>query len=441
MKRPEYVAASVSACRSALEGDYNAAQKANLKSIFSRQGFTDGYLTAKRGREMFGARTKEDVTAASGKLLGEYAALYAKETPLVPLHICAHVTKDSFPELTLKALSRTVTVQANALPQAAIKRELTKQELSERFCKLGGTQFFAEKADITLESGLMLPASEINALRRSAVAKLSEALSEKHYPPISAQLPPLSKTKLPEKKSLYLRFADTEQAKSITSFDKIILPIEQAEQAVRTFGTDKLVLETPRVFFGLEEKLISLLEKAKALGVEEIAVGNIGAAHLARERGFRVMAGLGMNIFNSHACAEVPSEEIILSPEMSTSQIAALQTDKVFGAILYGSLPLMIARNCPLQNGRKCENCDKKGHITDRKGEKFPVRCRFGASEIFNPHALYMCDKAESVHTHFSLLYFTNETADEVKHILKLYKTKGPADFKFTRGLYAKGVN
>ena len=35
-----------------------------LKNVFSRSGFTDGYYTENLGRDMFGIRTKEDVTAA-----------------------------------------------------------------------------------------------------------------------------------------------------------------------------------------------------------------------------------------------------------------------------------------------------------------------------------------------------------------------------------------
>ena len=59
MKRPEYVAAAVTACRAAREG--REPDLASLEAVFSRSGFTDGYLTGKRDLSMFGRRTKEDV--------------------------------------------------------------------------------------------------------------------------------------------------------------------------------------------------------------------------------------------------------------------------------------------------------------------------------------------------------------------------------------------
>ena len=78
MKRPEYVAAAVTAGRAALAGEKPDLD--TLRAVFSRSGFTDGYFTGKLGRHMFGVRQKEDVTAASPALLKNLARLYAKET-------------------------------------------------------------------------------------------------------------------------------------------------------------------------------------------------------------------------------------------------------------------------------------------------------------------------------------------------------------------------
>ena len=442
MKRPEYVAAAVSACKQAFAGTYTAESETNLKNIFSRQGFTDGYFTGNRGRQMFGARTKEDVTAGGSKLLKEYAALYAKESARVPCDMEITIQADCPAKLCMRALGQTVYVEGEAIPEPAIHRALTKEDVRERISKLGGTGFYAETVEVHLEEGLILSAGALNALRREAVARLAACLAAPvpyTYTDTMPLLPP--KRKPAAHKKLYLRFAHIAGAQNIhIPFDKIILPIEQAKQAVECFGTERLILETPRVFFGLEDHLISLLESAKTLGVKEISVGNIGALRLAKERGFKVFAGFGTNLFNSYAVNAFGADEVLLSTEMSTAQIAALQTGMPVGSILYGHLPLMITRNCPLGNGRECENCDKKGFMRDRKGERFPVRCRFGASEIFNPYALYMIDKEGDIKTDFSLLYFTVESPAQITRILDLYEKKSKPDFPFTRGLYGKGV-
>ena len=440
MKRPEYVAASVSACKSALNGEYSEEKKNELKSIFSRQGFTAGYYKSELGKEMFGFRTKEDVTSAASSLLKQYSALYSKESGRVPCSIKASFTENDFPSFEISALSETALVRGEKKPEKAINRALSESELLQRLSKLGSTQFFVKNAKIELEDGLMLSAGEINALRREGAEELSRRLST-IKPFKSAPFPEMPERRKPKEKKTYLRFSSFEQTGILNfDFDKIILPVEECEKAVEKFGKDKLIAETPRVFFGSEEKLRSLFEKAKSLGVKEISCGNIGSLHLAGEMGFKVFAGFGTNVFNSFAAEEINADEILLSAEMTTAQINRFCSAKPFGNIIYGFIPLMITRNCPLKNGRKCENCDKKGYITDRKGEKFAVRCRFGASEIFNPFALYMLDKENEINSDFSLLYFTTENAAEVKHILQLYERRSPADFKFTRGLYAKGV-
>lgn len=62
MKRPEYVAAAVDAARAARGGQRPDIRL--LREVFSRSGFTDGYLSGRLGRDMFGVRTPEDTRAS-----------------------------------------------------------------------------------------------------------------------------------------------------------------------------------------------------------------------------------------------------------------------------------------------------------------------------------------------------------------------------------------
>ena len=87
MKRPEYVSAAVSAVKKAIDGKYTPSDEFMLRSVFSRSGFTDGYLNAKLGKNMFGTRQKEDVVSASSSVLKEIAKNYEKEVPLLPVNI------------------------------------------------------------------------------------------------------------------------------------------------------------------------------------------------------------------------------------------------------------------------------------------------------------------------------------------------------------------
>ena len=79
MKRPEYVAAAVSAVKNSLKGEQDSKMLSDLRAVFSRSGFTDGYFTDNRGKDMFGLRQKQDVVAANNAVLKNLLQLYEIE--------------------------------------------------------------------------------------------------------------------------------------------------------------------------------------------------------------------------------------------------------------------------------------------------------------------------------------------------------------------------
>lgn len=441
MKRAEYVAASVSACKSALSRTLKNEQITNLKNIFSRQGFTDGYYTSALGKDMFGFRTKEDVLGAGNDLLKQYAASYSKNVQLVPCKMHIKIAGGAYPELKISALGKSISIQGESMPEKAVNRALGKEEVVKRLSKLGSTPYYAETVKAELGEGLMLSASQINSLRREGIKALENELNKNDYSinkyePKTTQAP-----SAPKKCEKYFRFADTETVSDeiYIKADKIILPLEEYDKAIKKFGTDKLVLEAPRVMFGREKEVEELIIKARERGIKEIAAGNIGTLELLEKHGVKAFAFLGTNVFNSISARNINAQELLLSPELSLKDIENISSPKNKGIVVYGHLPMMITRNCPVKNGKTCAECGRKSHLTDRKGEYFEVRCRFGAAEIFNPYALYVCDKKIN-NIDFSLFYFTYESAREIAHIIDLAENKRKPDFKFTAGLYSKGV-
>lgn len=126
MKRPEYVAAAVTSCKKAIDGEYSASDENTLKSVFSRTGFTDGYFTGER-KDMFGTRQKEDVVAAKD-VLKELSHLYDNENPLVPIDIEFICKANRKAELTARALGKTVTV-TGTVPEKAINKPMTEESV------------------------------------------------------------------------------------------------------------------------------------------------------------------------------------------------------------------------------------------------------------------------------------------------------------------------
>lgn len=170
MKRAEYVAAAVTACKNAL--DDKPYDIDVLQSVFSRSGFTDGYLTGKRNLDMFGYRTKEDVLAAAD-VLKDIEKTYEKETQVFPLSMLLTLGVDTPSSLTVDDGSRRVTVYGE-IPQAAKTIPLTEESASKNLGKLGGTPYYLDKLVVDSEGELILSMSALNDLRRRAIESLNE---------------------------------------------------------------------------------------------------------------------------------------------------------------------------------------------------------------------------------------------------------------------------
>jgi len=168
MKRPEYVAAAVTSLRNAMDGKAYDAE--TLQAVFSRQGFTDGYLTGKRDKSMFGYRTKDDVVAADG-VLKELAKLYEKETYFRDVNMKFIMKEGEHAKLIAYSGERHSEVRG-AIPEKALKLSLDEEHIRRSLEKTGGTVYVLKNLDCDIDSGLMLPASELNRMRREALDAL-----------------------------------------------------------------------------------------------------------------------------------------------------------------------------------------------------------------------------------------------------------------------------
>lgn len=429
MKRPEYVAAAVTACKSAINGNYSITEEQTLQRVFSRSGFTDAYLTGKRN-DMFGTRQKEDVIAANG-VLKQLSRLYEKEKQTLPIDfefLCRHGKP-----LCLKATTggKTATVYA-AAPETAINKPLTEEGVINRLSKLGGTPYYLNDIKVKLDNGLIAPASEINKLRRTAVEQLRHEEIKKE---ISGKFSPIITKEKSSSPYFTARFSNAEQIPSSHPFKRIFIPIYSSNDDFIKTGAG---VEIPRGLFGAEEKLKKRLEELKSLGVSTALCSNLGGYKAAEELGIMPYGDYGLNVFNSLSAQQFHSP--ILSFELSLKQANRINTDDT-GIICYGKLPLMITRNCPVENRIGCEKCGKKGTLTDRKGYKFSVKCSsYPCVEIFNPYPLYLADRLDEIKTDFVHFYFTDERKNEIEKIIKCYKNKSAPPFEHTRGLYYRGV-
>ncbi len=439
MKRPEYVAAAVTACRRALAGEDYDLQ--TLQAVFSRSGFSDGYLQSRRDGDMFGQRRKEDVTGAQG-VLKSLAGLYHKPVARVAVDMAFSAGPEES-RLTVSDGENRVAVTGEA-PQPALHRPMDAESARKSLTKTGGTVYFVENFRAEIRPGLMLPASALNALRREALERLSAA--RRAIRPWEAR-PYVRKG--PEKRPyrapvLWARFARKEQVLGEELLEKIVLPVSEiGPEELSEYG-DKLLAELPALQFpGEEPALVGRLQTLKGQGLRGLMADNVYGPELGRRLGLPVYGGFGLNITNTEALRRYEEEGLAaatLSFEPGMNQLKALGGSLPRGILAYGRLPLMRWRNCPLRANVGCAACGGEGKLTDRMGIEFPVECAGKKySSLLNSLPLHLAEK-ELTGFDFLLLYFTKESGDEVKTVLRDYLQHRPFEGRRTGGLYYRAL-
>ena len=448
LRTPEYVAAAVSACLAGREG--RAYDRDLLKNAFSRSGFTSGYLDGKIDGTMFGVRSEADAEQTK-KTLPMLRELYRRERSRVPVKMKLEIEEGGEKLTVTDADGSKAFAYGDAEPQPA--RTDPTESLHRSLAKTGGTPFAEEDQDIAVEMDggpWFIPGSAVNELRREALdALLKKREVLRPWPTTEEHVPALPLRTLPPHRTLRARFESWEQVpeRALDGIEYLILPIAQADRVPREWRA-KTLLELPRVMFGkLEEDTARRIAATQDSGFAGYEVSNI--AHLRLCRGLPMSGSFGLNITNQLAAqfyADNGLGSMLILPEVKDSDISTIAPTHngrpvPTGVLVYGHMPLMITRACPLQNIHDCAHCDKTGELTDRKAKKFPVRCGLGVRTIYNPVPIYMGDKPGALTVDYGVAYFTLENREEAAKILEMIRTHAPFEGDFTRGLYFKGTN
>lgn len=435
MKRPEYVAAAVTACKAAQKGQKPDLD--TLQKVFSRSGFTDGYIKGKRDLDMFGHRTKEDVVSAD-RVLSKLSAIYKNEYKRIPLRAELSVKSGRPALLSLTSEKGTVSVLSET-PKKAENRPIDYNTALKQISKTGGTPFFIDSFELDFDPGLILPLPALNSMRREAVDKQTELFAapvpHKFFDLISPQKPHEENTL-----KYLIRGENFGQLEAAENAEGYILPIDrilESPERAKGFG-ETLYGELPALMFdsqNIQSQLLSL----KKLGITTLSVENIGGIFLAKEHGFKIHCGHGFNILNSLSLKfleEMGADSATVSFELCEQKIKGLSGELSRGIIGYGYLPLMRLRNCPGKGRYGCKGCAGKRVLTDRKEIDFTLLCsnrRY--STLLNSRPLVLSDKNISG-IDFMTLYFTIEKAEKCWEVFRAYKKGLSLEGEKTNGLY-----
>ncbi len=428
-KPAEYVLGVTKTYRRLLDERRNANRDEleYLKSLFSRQGFSDGYYRS-APKNMLGVRTMEEFEASDRSV---FEGLSRK----VEADVAVKANVGESLSCTISTAYGQATATGDTVGKAEAVRSMSYDDARACAAKLGNTPFVLRSFEYDAAPDAFVSRSMLNRLRREAAEMLCDPCRE-----VIHSLPEYIPPKVNKNKAVVYtaEFADPSQITDAARefFSEIFLPVGRSE------GYTPIL---PPVRFDGQRDVYP-----ESGGV---MVGTTGQLYEAVRRGLAPVCSHRLNVFNSRTAQvmdNMGAEYCILSPELTAPQIRDIRAENK-GAIVYGRLPLMTLCRCAISDGGK--NCSRGGdgiqresgkaycqsEIKDRKGVSFPIISLPDCTNIvYNSVPVYMADKSGELdnmgitHRHF---IFSTETAKECEDIIRRYKMGLPApeNMTFTR--------
>lgn len=457
MKRPEYVAIVTRAYRTVLNGGkLTPSDLQELETAFSRQGFTDGYFRGQTGSDMFGRRQEGEDTAG---LFASARATYEQGEPQrIGVRFYAMIRRGEPAQLAVEDPDGNLCRTRGPVPEQAVYRSLTPQDLEQQLKKTGGTPYLCTAVRSSLDPDLMLPASAINAMRRDVIAELTAKRGRAAPARLNAYDEPPRYDGIAGEPQLTIAVRTAGQITSrMLSMKPTVLYVPLSELAEHPDLPQRVSVETqlaailPRVIWSGELAPVARqLRTVYEMGVRQVLAGNLGQLHIARAAGFAVRGDFGLNIVNSRAMRYLREQGLdsqLLSFELTLPQIRDISKAVPAELLIYGRLPLMLMENCVMKNRTGICACQTGTvRLVDRVGEEFPIvkdpgTCR---NVLLNGKKLYLLDKKDALRGMglWALrLQFTTENPGEIDKVLMDYQGRAVFDAgSYTRGLYSRGV-
>ena len=449
LKKPEYVAVVTHAYRRLLDGETPDEKLIDeLRQVFNRGGFTRGYFEGIRDGEFLSTqrpghqgvpvgkasgrtvslnrdvdkgdalavrndRGEEIPVKLSGRagervanpakadgtvyrmqsktLLDEVSERLRRESGCVPVSARLTLRLGEPARLELNDSKNRVTAEGETVIPAE-NGGISAERLLSQLKKTGGTPYVIEPAELDGDADAFLSMSAVNGLRREALERLSEARiakargdwEKKEYRPHEEangeySLPP----------RIAVQADDTGLLKRLLSEgadEAVYFPADLRETALENADVDRMFLYLPPVMAGETLSTLNRFALSNAGKLKGVYISNPGqlALEWPGERRF----DFSMNIANNAALEFLGVGEDIYTPsvELTCREIRQLSGNR--DLVVYGRVPLMHLRHCPLNairgGGRhkECRACDSAAagkrlsdlYYADRTRASFPFR-------------------------------------------------------------------
>ncbi|NYT19907.1 MAG: peptidase U32 [Methanosarcinales archaeon] len=317
----------------------------------------------------------------------------------VPVRISSDIIAGSVLQLEMvDADGNVVSLDSDYVVEIAQKKPTTQEQIVQQFSKLGNSVFEPVDVDITVTGDVFIPIRALNDIRNLAVSQLESSRIEKgrRNPNNSCKVTDVTCEEMHPGKPLLVVSVD-EPRRLVAAIDggadviyaggevfrgREILGMKEAFEKCRSEGK-MIYVNTPKIVSDEDMgRVQETLELAKELGFDGAVVSNYGTFRLAKESGMNVVADSPMNVFNLQSYASIKqlgAASVVLSPEMSLSQVEDVAQCGHVECIVHGRLEVMESRYCMVGDlfstgagcSRKCE--EGEFELFDEKEYCFPL--------------------------------------------------------------------
>ena len=404
--------------------------KEKLENCYRRRGYCDGYYRKQNGKEMLSLKRPGKETEPKKEKM-DYILQEKIDGTL-------NLAEGTASELTVWLHDRpemTVTVTGDMVQTA--KNELRRAALSDL------------EVQITEEYRRHMIWSEIQA---EDMSDNKFENSRRNYE-IQISVETVEQLKL----ALAREYVDRIFISDAIAFDETVIDmLEEYRLNMRDKKHEsKICLAMPYIFRKRAMNIYKVYFEKISQYYEGVLVRNWEALEWMKSKGYKgeILSDYNLYGWNNRAIKELSElgiDQYTSSVELNFRELSELSTGG--NLIVYGYQPVMITANCIRRTTEDCLGKDSMLYITDRLGNKFPVKnyCKYCYNIIYNSAPIVLLDQKNEIRSlepSGIRLNFTLEKEREMEQILESYKNVfledkeiPMPDISFTRGHFKRGV-
>ena len=517
MKKPEYSAGVTALYRKYIDkyyenpkGDHSVSKEDMeiLRNLYQRTGISDGYYHRHNDKSMVTV-VSPAYNPTSEEILSEVHEKFLTSELKLKCDIFCELKVGQAAKIAMSLPFGDDVIYeecTGSVVQAASKRPLEEENVRKQLLKLGGTPFECENIEITIDdngsgTGIFIAVSELNELRRTLVAKVTDRLYEikksaqkinsyenvRHftdldsYSSVAAKRGPLHV--LCNTKEQLVTILD--RAENNTDIGRIYVDSNaflsaEAKELSANIPDLEMFVALPYVtrqedFDGCKE-VQRVLDKLPESGYTGVLVRNLEQLGYLCDKGFtgKVVSDYSVYTWNKEAAMELIDcnkqdgfrlEEVTVPYELNFGEARDMAgelkktVDIPVSYNLYGHMPMMVSAGCIKKTTDRCsgrvhELYTENTTIIDRLGNVLPVtcNCRHCYNVIWNVHPTSLHGRMGKIMNEKSFdhyrIDFTIESAKRCGEVLDyytdLYNGANPADIfesgSFTTGHFKRGA-